>query len=711
MSEIIYTLKPLGGAPSRPGKPTHQSNPPRADETPKLPGERMASAPPLLPNPMPAMKRLALDKGAEWCRILREARAKDAEGHSLLDRFSLAEVATLVGTSAPTLHRLVTKFANLEDRELTPERLAPIKDGGRECEWEFLLEQEPVKAKLLEIYVATMGASSARAANDRRTAKIATALRNFAYEPECPEALRLRLLAGYQPVPFVTYLRQVVTPEMEAKVRGPKHYQLYGPSSVRDWTCRLPDGRRFEMPAAYTLSMDDMSANHPFHVEHNGEVILSRQGLYSLWAKHKVWQSVELVARLRESYTAADILRTFYKLCLALGGVPPFVEFEQGIWKSNKISGWQRDGDWLVEEPIERPGMATAQMNCISDGLGLCGVKVLYKTKAHQKHIETHFNALQNTLAIVARQYQCIGRYAGEFERPAKQLRRVRAGSFHPRDLHFASQAQLADCIEEAFRRTWAMPSAIAGKSRYEAHWDDLQQVGLLPLTGRLFAACLPGELRKTTISGGYIQVQNRNQDFQFRAEEFTQLGDGYELYYKFDETDPNLGAAIFNRTSASNSANFQGWQMDEFMLVAPREIPGPKLEVATAPAGVEIKTVTELYGAGAVDRGDTIRRSQDKFVATQFRAMPRPGQIAVRSASARDGRGNVVDVTNQADSGRPHGPLQAAGNSPAAALPPKPTIRRSPLDMPTPKEFASKRERLAASAARARELTELVNT
>jgi hypothetical protein len=331
-------------------------------------------------------------------------------------------------------------------------------------------------------------------------------------------------------------------------------------------------------------------------------------------------------------------------------------------------------------------------------------VKVLYKTKAHQKHNETHFNSLQNILAIVARQYQCIGRYAGEFELPGKQLRRVRAGSRHPRDLHFASQQELADCIAEAFRRTWAMPSTIPGKTRYEAHWDDLSKVGLLPLTGRLFAACLPGELRKTTITGGYINVQSRGAVFQFRAEEFTRLGDGYELYYKFDDTDPNLGAAIFNRTSPTNSANFQGRHMDEFMFVAPREIPGPKLEVTSAPAGVEIKTVEELYGGGAVDRGDLIRRKQDKFVSTQFRSMPRPGQISVRSASARDGRGNVVEVSNTAA-------LQNAGSAPAAALPPRPqsaTVRAGILAAESAEQFSRRASRLKQQAADSRQLQEM---
>ena len=663
------------------------------------------------PETVPAMQRLDLDKGAEWCRILREARPMEA-------KFSLKDIAVMVGSSAGTLCKLLKRFKKIPTNELTPEKLAPTKAGGRECDFEFLLKDEAFKRKMLELYVATIGASSARAANDRRTAKLATALKNLPYEPECPEVLKPRLLAGYMPKPFVDYLRAAVTPEMEMRIRGPKHYQLYGPSCRRDETCRLPDGSRFERPAVYSLSMDDMSANHPFWVDYragaDSDVILSRQGLYAVWAKHHVWQSVELVARIHESYTAADILRAFYKMCLAMGGVPPFVEFEQGVWHSKKISGWKRDGEWLVEETVERPGMATAEMQNVSNGLGLCGVKVNYQHCAHTKHIETHFNKFQDVLAIVARQFQCIGRYAGEFEHGGKQLRRIRAGSHHPSELGFASQAQLADCIASAFERINALPSNIAGKTRCEAHWEDLDRVGLLPLTPRLFAACLPGEMHKTTIRNGCVSVGTYPHDFQFRREDFVRLGDGYELYYKFDESDPNLGCAIFNRTSQANSANFQHWQPGEFMFSAPREIPGPKLEVASAPAGVEIKTVEQLYGAGAVDRGDSIKRSQNKFVATQFRSMPRPGQIAVRSASARDGRGNVVEVTNvdapvATTENRPAAQLPCDGSRPAAALPPRPvTGRRSFITAPTKEEFARKRQRLAESAARARELTEM---
>jgi hypothetical protein len=631
------------------------------------------------------MKRLALDKGAEWCRILRAARPYLARGYICY------EVSRIVGTSAPTLSRLVKKFGKLTDAELTPERLAPEKTGGRDCSWEFLLKDEGVRKKLLELYVATMGASSAAAANDRRTAKIASALRHFTYEPECPDKLKPRLLEGYQPTAFVSFLRGSVTPETEMAIRGPKHAQLYGASARRDWTCRLPNGDRFETPAAYTLSMDDMSENHPFYIDlpstlnSQPSTILSRQGLYAIFAKHKFWQTVELVARVRESYRAEDILRTFYGICLAIGGVPPFVEFEQGVWKARMISGWKREGEWLVEEVVTRPGMAENEMATIASGLGLCGCKVSYKRSAHTKHIETHFNPLQTDIAVIARRFQHIGRYAGEYELPGKQLRRVRAGSHHPSELNFASQAELADCIAEAMRRSRLLPSGIPGKTREDAHWEDLQRVGLLPLNGRLFAACLPGDMRKTTLRNGYINAELRGHDYQFRDEKFAALGDGYELFYKIDETNPNAGIAVFNRTSQSNSANFQGWQPGEFMFVAPRELPGPKMELSSAPAGVEIYTVEERYGTGAVDRGDMGLRKQKSFVATQARHAPRPGQVGTRTASARDGRGNVVEVTNTPD----HGSASAAASprdirhaAPAEALPPRPTTAR-PAELP----------------------------
>ena len=682
-----YHLKPFSGA-LQPATTDDTANTNECVSTPGASGpepvasSRIETSALVTPPPVDKMARLNFAKGAEWCRLLREARPLQA-------RHSLKEIALMVGTSAPTLSRLLNDFKQVPTDELTPERLAPVKAGGRDCEWEFLLKNEAVKAKLLELYVATMGASSARAANDRRTASAATAFRHFTYEPECPAALIPRLREGYEPVPFVKFLRAAVTPEVEARIRGPKHAQLYGQSARRDWTARLPNGDRCEEPAAHTLSMDDMSINHPFWVEFQGEVILSRQGLYSLFAKHKFWQSVELVARVRESYTAADILRTFAGICRSIGGIPPYVEFEQGIWKARLITGWRRDGEWLVEEPVERPAMSDQDKNWVASGLGLCGVKVDYKRSAHTKHIETHFHPLQRDVAVIARQFQCIGRYAGEFEHTAKQLRRVRAGSHTPSELGFGSQGQIADCIAEAFRRTWEMPSAIPGKTRAEAHWEDMQRGGLMPLSDRLVAACLPGELRKTTVRNGYLNVVCRNVEYQYRREEFAGLGDGYELYYKFDDSDPNLGIAVFNRTSPSNSANFKGWQLGEFMFLAPREIPGPKRDIITAPAGFEVKTVEELYGAGAVDQGDTFLKKQKGKVATQARFAPRPGQIGMRSATARDGRGNVATVSNapiSSDAATPVPPVSrtaaAAPSAPESVLPPRPQTAK-PSEIP----------------------------
>lgn len=688
MSEIIYHLKPFHPAgATQSGQPSCDTRTESARPTPQC---QLASPDvSLTPEPVPARKRLDLAKGAEWCRILRATRETDEAGVKLIDRIgNLRDVATMVGTSAPTLSRLLKKFGSLSDIELTPERLAPTLTGGVESDWKFLLKQPAVRAKLMEIYVATMGSATAQSASDRRTAKVARTLLHFSHEPECPATLANRLREGYQPTDFVTFLRGNLTPEGEQTIRGPKHAQLYGQSARRDWTNRLPDGRRFETPASYTPSADDMSENHPFWVDYQGEPMISRQGLYCFFAKHKFPQSFELVARVRESYTAADILRFFFGMCQAMGGIPPFIEFEQGIWKSKMISGWRMDGDWLLEETVERPGMAKDQLQIVTEGLGLCGVTVRYQYSAHTKHVETLFNPLQTDIAVTARQFQHIGRYAGEYEYPSKQLRRVRTGVKHPRELGFASQVELADCIDEAMRRIRLQPSNVERDgnaqpgpgnflTREEAHWADLAQCPLLPINDRLFAACIPGEMKKNTVINGYLNVDCNGKEYQFRHEDFAKLGDGYEVFYKIDKTNPNLGIAIYNRTSLSNSANFQKWKPGEFMFVAPRELPGPQFEVTSAPAGVQTFSVEELYGPGAVDQGDIGLKKQKKFVATQARHAPRPGQIGVRASSARDGKGNVVEVTNQATAAAKTQPEATAarrvGNAPAESLPARP--------------------------------------
>jgi hypothetical protein len=655
-----------------------------------------------------AQKKLVAKKRG-WLLAVRDAFAKDyaLRTAALSGHVSKGELSKLLALAPAEAGD--TNLAKCDWLLAAPDSalVAKRKESGRKDEWAFLLDQPEPRQKLLEIYVATMGASSARAAEDRRTAKLATALEQFAHEPECPAELAARLRVGFQPASFKKFLRKSVTPEVEARVRGSKHYQLYGQISRRDWTARLPDGSRCDIPAAYTLSADDMSANHPHWVEFTDSPILTRQGLYFLWARYKVWQSVDLVARPRESYTAADVLRAFYKTCMAAGGVPRAVEFEQGIWKARLISGWRFESGWLIEESVRQEGLSDADWSEVETGLALCGVKVLYKHNAHHKHIEANFNPLQDVLAVVARQYQCIGRYAGEFERPGKQLRRVRAGSHHPRDLGFAHQSEMAECILEAFQRINSKLIDGQQQTRWEAHLADLEKVPLLPLSPRLFAACLPGQPRPATVVGGKVTVTIRGEPFDFRDDLLQRLGDGYRVGVKVDETDPNLGAAIFNATPQGNSANWDGWKLNEFLCSAAREIPGPKIHLESAPEGVAVRTVEQLYGAGAVDLGDSARRKAGKFVSTQFRAIARhglPGQPAIRSASARDGKGNVVTIERGGASTR--GTDAAAplplGSDPAALLP---RARRSasPFTPATPEQFDRQQrrmERLARASA-----------
>ena len=175
----------------------------------------------------------------------------------------------------------------------------------------------------------------------RRTAKIASALKAMAHEPECPPALAARMKRGRFPVCLQRFLKRV-TPEIENRLRGPKHFQLNGVTSRRDLTVRFPDGSRAPEPAGFKWVFDDMSVNQPFWCEaecdpHGGSKILfSRQGLYAIDHRSLKWLGKMLVARPREAYRAEDILRFLRGLFLAYGGKPEVIVFEQGIWKARK---------------------------------------------------------------------------------------------------------------------------------------------------------------------------------------------------------------------------------------------------------------------------------------------------------------------------------------------------------------------------------------
>ena len=545
------------------------------------------------------------------------------------------------------------------------DKLAPEEPSRAPTEWDCLLANETIAAELREIYLATMRASSDYLTHGRHTGSMSLALKRLADFPIVPPELALRLRAGCRPAALLRHLRRI-TPEIEALVRGPKHYQLHGPTAQKDTTLRLPDGRRAKMLSGYRVCLDDMSCNQPFYsdIVEDGQVIdtiLSRQGLYAIDEASQRWLGCELVARPREAYRAEDILRFIHRLMTEVGKFDSLT-LEQGIWRARAIAGFTRTerGD-LVEYRAERPAMSREEQANLTQGIAGIGVAIHYVHSPHAKIIEGAFNFLQPVIATFARDFQHLGAHAGEFETAAKQLRRARAGTFHAEQLRFAPIDPLSDRIALAMSWINAQPKDALGGKSPDQQWElDLALRQLPQLAPWERAAFLP-ECRERMLRGGAIHFPRGLYDwpFTFRAgNDFAELGDGYRVFVRFDVCDPAQGAAILNREPPGAPRNTRNFREGQFITWAPFELPGPAADVASLPAGHV--AVDDYYGLGAPDPGDVELRRQKRWHRTAARLLPRPGQPAVKAGAVRDGQGNVKSTG---------APVAAAVSTPHSAL------------------------------------------
>lgn len=651
--------------------------------------------------------------------LLKAFRAMTApadEDHP--DRVPLSPKAAAkeIGVPRVTLwrwDRRVTKH-DLDDKKQLPTILDALCDrtsnSGRSGQWEPLLLIAGVCTKLRELHASTLAASCAPMTNDRRTGSMAATLKLFTLEPECPEALKPKLLAGKFPVCLTRFLGRV-TPEIEARIRGPKHFQLHGFYGKRDKTIGLPDGSRAYLPAGWVIELDDMSVNQPFWVESPGtndegqNVILSRQGLYARCLKGG-WRAVELIARPRESYTSADILRFLRRFC-QLYGKPRKIRIEQAVWAARNIAGFRLQGEEWKEDNFVRPAMADDDRQNLKDGLSAIGIEVEYCYSARGKSdLEGAFHPLQRYLAGFTRDFQNIGRHAGEFELAAKQLRRVRAGSHHPRDLGFPHQSELLERIQKTFDFVNSLPPTrprtgtvlepaggdACGTSFDEVWRRDTEKWPLTVMSVHDLAAFFP-TLRQAKIRGGFVTVTVDGREFDFRCLDFARLGDGYKVYVKFDETEPSLGAAIYNREGL-NSTNPDALKDGDFVGFADFDVPASTTYAATVPSDLPRQTVEELYGAGAENNwGDGIR-AQKKWAGQWVRSAfsgRLPGQPAIKTVETRSAAGaGQVTVTKVSTH---------TGGGQAVPAP------RNLFAPPTEEQVAKRRARLSRQAQLANQL------
>ena len=594
----------------------------------------------MLAHESPAAARLSeeqLEIGLAKLDALRRWRQmKDLDSGLTIFR-----ATALLGMRGNALWKIIRRAEVLEaqGRTVQPADLAPRgrpaakrQPAGSLAAW--ALQQPAFTLALETLYAATLGAASDYSSGGRRTGSVSTALLRVAEESCCPEDLAIALKLGKQPKPLVAHLRRKFTPEVEARLRGEKHFQLHGLISRRDHTVRLPDGRRCELMSGFLVEFDDMSVNQPFYVEQSdGTFILSRQGLYARDLRSRRWLGVELVARPREAYRAEDILRFLRRLMTDYGRFD-VLRLEHGVWAARSIQGFSlADGDW-AEEEAQRPEMCLCEQRQLQHGLAAIGVHLDYARDAHDKVIENGFNYFQTVLATYTTDFVNIGRHAGEFETAAKRLRQARAGSRNPKDLGFAPMDALADRVQWAFafiNRKGATPP--------DQVWqEDIEKRPLPSLTPEDLAAFLP-ETREAVIHGGRVSVTVRKTPHDFRAQRLIELGHGYRVFVRFDPSEPTLGAAIYNRETGS--ANFDSAAQGGFLCFAQWEMPAPQVDLQDA-RGLDPVSMEALYGVSTDGRA-AVRNAQEAWVRTAYRSLPRPGRPAVQVAEARDGQGRVA--------------------------------------------------------------------
>ncbi|NJL18946.1 MAG: hypothetical protein HC901_01150 [Bdellovibrionaceae bacterium] len=535
----------------------------------------------LQPSTLPSRPTTkALELGAWRARTLKAARTllrprEQPEGPSI-PGLSQRATADALGVSLTTLNRLVNDFKHLTDAQIATENcVADFSKTGRASEFAALVKVPEIVAEMNRLYVATMGASCAQATEGRRTGSIALTLKRLGDFPLMPERLAAKLRGGTQPRPLVDQLKRTWTAEMEAKVRGQKHYALASVSGRRDLTEELADGSRVPLQPGRVWVLDDMSSNLPFWFEvaaGDGGVAatnglsamitrhgcaVGRQGLYCWdWAT-SAWLGLELVGRLRDAYQASDILRFLRKL-MTRYGKPDKIVIEQGVWKSRAISGWKLGGSDAsslieVENAWQTPDMLGDETAKITDGIRALGVEIIYAYTPRGKPIEGAFNYHQRIVPTFLAQGEAvnIGRHAGEFEWAAKQMRRAGDGVLHARDLGFIHIDRLADVAWQAMLWEGLHDKARRDGKPLELLTQHLNNFPMPAATERDLAVFLP-EKRSRCYKGGTISVEVAGETHEFiNPEVFASLPTGINLDFAFDPAEPTLGAAIYDRAAS----------------------------------------------------------------------------------------------------------------------------------------------------------------
>jgi len=221
-----------------------------------------------------------------------------------------------------------------------------------------------------------------------------------------------------------------------------------------------------------------------------------------------------------------------------------------------------------------------------------------------------------------------IGRRRGEFERAAKTMRAIKSGSRDPASAGVPEISALADIaarITTFFNGQNKEGRLVRGVP--DERWiNDLADTPLSPMDLELLWVFLP-ETRMTSIRHGHVFLKFSSRVLAWSEPElFAALGSGYRVAVRFDPTEPQLGAAIFN--AQTGSRNFGAWRDGQFLGLADYKPEAPQI---TACSGF------------TADDGNALGKRFNAAVRAEYRAIGNFGAPAPATSEARNGRGNVL--------------------------------------------------------------------
>ena len=402
--------------------------------------------------------------------------------------------------------------------------------------------------------------------------------------PECPPEVRAALAGRYakgEAVYLPLSLRRLaeVTPELEAKRKSDVeflHVGLKGRHS--DMVIDPRTGCERRLLAGDVYLSDDMSVNHPFWFElpagetrtraNRGDrlaerwgVAVGRQGLYTVDARGK-WLGADLIGRPSDAYTAADVLRHFRHVVETHGMPRLGWILEKGVWCAQSVDGMKV----VIDDAARQETVA---------GLSSLGFEVRHVYTSEGKAlVEGAFGRLQNVLDLQER--PTVGRHRGEMERVEAVMRRVRAGTVHPRD------AGLPHILEEMAEVRKAMAtcneSVKRGRIAYgipdEVWQRDTEAHPLKRLQGEDWGVFLPKKC-EVRVFQGHVRASVDGREFRFTDPElFARLGSGYRVLMGFDPDEPQAGCAVWNLEKGVR--NCGGWRVGQFLTMAEWSEPAP---------------------------------------------------------------------------------------------------------------------------------------